>query len=634
MKKGFLSALIAAASVAVCLASCSGMTAAAPTGTANATNAKAPGKGNSFEDGVAWDAEYDVVVVGFGAAGAATAITAADKGARVLLLEKAPEGEAGGNSAVCMQWICCTKDPAATLEYFKALRGSYITPSDAMLKAYVDAIAKNRDWFVSMGAPNVQPLNYLEFPELKGSESFAPFTVNGNTGMSATAFGGDGAAYKLLKQNVVKRADKIDVWYEAPATELIQDGLTKIVHGVVAKVGGKDVKVRARNGVVLCCGGFENNPEMQQNYTQRVFWPSTGNAHFNTGDGIKMALAVGADLWHMSNVVTNIEFYDEKAKTSTFAFQGLSAGILVGADGTRFMDETAHLRHGKMWNHGNWANSYMPDNCYEIFDQKGLETSTFYYTWSKDCQEELKKGWVKKAVSLSELADLVGVNAKNLVATVDTYNGFCEAGKDLAFGRAAKLNAIKTGPYYAIKISPAMGNTQGGPVRNEEAQVLDPKGGAIPHLYEAGELGDIWSNCYQASCNFGGGVAFGRIAGANAAQAKTDNAQRSIMGGKTGFRPVVKAAAVSLARNEYLGQGQGKGGTPIVVRLTMDGQRIAKVEVVSQSETPGISDPALKAIPAAIVAKNSADVDVVSGASLTSRGIIAAVKDALSKVPR
>ena len=587
--------------------------------------------GPVFEDTIGWDAEYDVVVVGFGGAGAATAITAADKGARVLILEKAPEGEAGGNSAVCMQWICCTKDKAATLEYFKALRGNYLTPSDEMLRVYIDEIANNYEWFEKMGAPKPTFFNYCEFPELKGSASFTPFTVDGVNGMSPTSFGGNGAAYKLLKQNVVKRADKIDVWYEAPATELIQDGKTKIVHGVVAKVNGKDIKVRAKNGVVLCCGGFESSPEMQQNYTQRIFWPSTGNAHYNTGDGIKMALAVGADLWHMSNVVTNIEYYDEKNKTSTFAFSGTSAGIMVGGDGTRFMDETAHLRHGKMWNHGNWANSALPDICWSVFDQSGLENTKLYWTWDKGSAQQLENGTIKKADTIEGLAAIIGVDAKALKNTIDGYNAFCAGGKDLQFGRSSKLNAIVRAPYYAIRITPAMGNTQGGPVRSIKGEVLDPKGNPIPHLYEAGEIGDIWSNCYQASCNLGGGFAFGRISGSNAAVAKTDNAQYSVMNGKPNFRPENRTAAVSAGANENIGQGQGKGGTPIVVKVTVINGKISKIEILSHSETPGISDAAFAKVPDEIIAANSADVDAVGGATLTSRGIIAAVKDAISK---
>ena len=88
---------------------------------------------------------------------------------------------------------------------------------------------------------------------------------------------------------------------------------------------------------------------------------------------------------------------------------------------------------------------------------------------------------------------------------------------------------------------------------------------------------------------------------------------------------------VELAENQYLGTGAGIGGD-VLVRVTMDGDKIANVEVVAQNETEGIGDKAIEAIPAAIVAANSADVDVVASATVTSEAIIAAVKDALSQV--
>ena len=97
----------------------------------------------AFEQTIDWAAEFDAVVIGFGGAGASVAITAADNGAKVLLLEKAPEGKAGGNSAICMQWICNTTDKAETVKYIKALRGKFTTPSDEMIERYVDGMAEN-----------------------------------------------------------------------------------------------------------------------------------------------------------------------------------------------------------------------------------------------------------------------------------------------------------------------------------------------------------------------------------------------------------------------------------------------------------------------------------------------------------
>ena len=588
-------------------------------------------KKEAFEKTVNWDAEYDAVVIGFGGAGASVAITAADAGAKVLLLEKAPEGKAGGNSVICMQWICGTSDKAETVKYIKALRGKYTTPSDEMIELYVDGMAENFDWIKSLGAENPQYFNQCEFPELEGSSSFTPFTVAGNTGMSATAFGGDGAAYHLLKDNVNKR-DNITVWYEAEASRLIQDGETKIVHGVTVKIDGREVNVRAKNAVVLACGGFENNKEMQQDFTDRYFWPSTGNAHYNTGDGIRMASDVGADLWHMGNVVSNIEFYDEENQYATFAFQGTSRGIMVGPDGTRFAAEDAKRRHGKFSVGGTWQNSPLPEYMYSIFDENGRAQGRLHFTWSEDSQAEIDKGWVVKADTLEELAQKIGLDADAVVASVNKWNSFVDGGEDLAFGRTANMVRIDTAPYYAVKVTPCMGNTQGGPRKNLNGQVLTPYGEVIPHLYTNGELGDIWSNCYQASCNFGGGMIFGRIIGKLVAQPAADNMQESVMDGRANYEPEKKAASYETAANEYIGEGKGKGGTPIRVKVTMDGEKIANIEVLEQAETAGISDPAFEKVIADILAKQSTDVDVVSGVTLTSNGIIEAVNNALAQV--
>lgn len=105
-----------------------------------------------FENTIEWDAEFDVIVAGFGAAGAASAITAADEGASVLLLEKATEGHAGGNSAVCKQLICYTPDKELAKTYVRSMRGNFLTPTDEMIDAYVEEVSKNWDWCVEMGA--------------------------------------------------------------------------------------------------------------------------------------------------------------------------------------------------------------------------------------------------------------------------------------------------------------------------------------------------------------------------------------------------------------------------------------------------------------------------------------------------
>lgn len=617
------------------------MTLGCAAGSAEGTPTTA--EGEAFERSVVWDAEYDVVVVGFGGAGAATAITAADAGARVLILEKAPEGYSGGNSNVCMQWVCYSEDKEKMRTYFKTLRGEYDTPSDEMLDVYIDEMMKNKSWFESLGAPNAVPFEYQEFPQFPGVDAFTPITTNGNSGINKpTNFGGDGATYNLLKDNVLNRADSIDIWYEAPGRRLVQDPVTKIVHGVVAEVEGAERTIRAKNGVVLTCGGYENNPQMQQDYNNRKFWPSLGRALYNEGDGIKMAQNVGADLWHMSNIVsTNGEFYDWETQTASFVFMiyAASCGIVVGADGTRMKEDDIVFgrgqRHGKLWNHGMYMNAWLPDEMYYVFDQAVLDQGQIHSSWSSDGSEELEKGWIVKADTLEELAGKLGLEddaVATMAQTVATYNGFCAEGVDPQFGRTKNLEALSTPPYYGIPLTHCTCNTQGGPRRDEQGRIIDVEGNPIPHLYEAGELGDIWSNLYQASCNLGGGMIFGRISGANAAAEKEDNLRESLLEGQ-GYAPTVKEVTYETASNQFIGKGKGKGQAPMVVRVTVDDAKLADVEVLEHYETDGLLPvaKALESMPAAMVQAGGANVDVVSGATRTAGGLIAAVLDALSQ---
>jgi uncharacterized protein with FMN-binding domain len=337
-----------------------------------------------------------------------------------------------------------------------------------------------------------------------------------------------------------------------------------------------------------------------------------------------MAMAVGADLWHMGNPVLNLEFYDENSKTSTFAFGGTRRGIVVGSDGSRFISSAS--RHGKSNFNGTWLPTVYPDYLYVVMDDASFKQGPIFTTWSPDNSDELAKGWIVKADTISELAALINVPADAMQASIDAYN---------AAATSPMTPQVKTGPFYALRVHGAMGNTQGGPVRNEKGEILDTFGNPIPHLYEAGELGDIWSNCYQAGNNLGGGFVFGRIIGKNASAVKSDVTQDSVMGSKANFAPTPKTPfedTVTLGPNEYLGSGEGKGGTPIYVKVTMDGDKISKVQVMAASETPIYSDRAIALLPGDIVAANSVDVDGYTGATLTSNGIKAAVRDAMSKV--
>ena len=241
------------------------------------------------------------------------------------------------------------------------------------------------------------------------------------------------------------------------------------------------------------------------------------------------------------------------------------------------------------------------------------------------------------ASTIEALAEATGMH--RLAETVRNFNYFAEAGVDYAFGRSPEtMTAFDDGPYYAVQLNNYVLNTQGGPRRNENAEVLDTQGSPIPHLYSAGELGGITGGMYQGGGNMAECLIFGKIAGVNAAEEKAplpaysrEKVESSLIY-TLGIDPDGDSSGdgIVLGENEYLGVGSGMGGD-ITVKVTLEDGQIVSVDILSHQETKGICEPALEGIPAAIVQAQSADVDTVSGATMSSNGIIAAVKDALSK---
>jgi hypothetical protein len=204
--------------------------------------------------------------------------------------------------------------------------------------------------------------------------------------------------------------------------------------------------------------------------------------------------------------------------------------VVVGPDGRRFTDEKFKTRHGKIPMNGSWRPLVTPCPMFMVFDHRMMAGGPIYdghpshgwtqimvrYEWSKDNRAELEKGWIKSAASIPGLARTLGLDADTLADTVAQWNAACAAGKDAAFGRTMMLAPVAEGPFYAVELSPSMLNTQGGPRRNEKAQIVRPDGTPIPRLYSAGELGSIYSYLYQGTGNIGECLAFGRIAARNA----------------------------------------------------------------------------------------------------------------------
>ena len=476
-----------------------------------------------FEATVDWyEDSYDVIVVGFGLAGAASAITAADLGAKVLITEKAPEGEEGGNSKYAGQVIISPLEESHDdfIAYYTALQNDYPdAASPEMIEALFQKACKNEQWltdrFNDIGKePDLRPFgtngSWSEWPELPGAVNATRIFSPGQ------AF--SGCLYYLAQDNVFVREDKIDVWYASPAKHLIQNPITKEILGVQIEKDGQMVNVKANCGVIMCCGGFQCSVEKMANYLHAPYTTNQGGA-YNTGDGIDMVLEVGAQLWHMNNAAGFIWQWENPDTGRSAGMMGnvsVTNGILVGSNGARFINEGTENRHGKVNIGGRWVTMPSSDKNWLIIDDTIITTKRLSYTWSAGAVNEIEKGWVIKGETIEELAEKIGADPEILAKTIETWNFFVDQGVDYQFGRSMTgAPKLETGPYYAIQIKPTQYNTQGGARRNEYAQILNVAGDPIPNLFSAGEFGSMYADKYNGGSNLMECVCYGQIAAEN-----------------------------------------------------------------------------------------------------------------------
>ena len=472
-----------------------------------------------------WDLEADVVIAGYGGAGAAAAIAAVDAGATVIVLEKNPVG--GGSTKYSGGTMRAFTDAAMSGDFMETLCDG--TTGRDVIDAFVGEASRNPEWLSQLGATVIQQPTYSTYPvsELKAFPSIPGADGIGHR-VRVKGAGGPGGMelWAVLARNVEQR--NIEIRCSSPATELLVEKEVGVT-GVVAVCEGRDVRVRARRAVILTCGGYEFDQDMHRNYLGQTYY-GLGNPA-NTGDGIRLASAIGADLWHMNGVAATFGY---KFPELPYAIKQVipSAGfIYVDQGGARFVDETGTDAHF-MWSPTSYVDSRtlvrtrIP--AYVIFDEdtrlRGAVAQTGYgkisdiYQWSPDNMAEVRKGWIKTADNVGDLAARINVRPDQLQATVAQYNLQCVGGYDPALGRSPHtLVPIARPPYYAIEMWPCLFNTQGGPRRNARAQIIDVKGTPIKRLYSAGELGSLWHRNYPGAGNLSEALAVGRIAGTNAA---------------------------------------------------------------------------------------------------------------------
>jgi succinate dehydrogenase/fumarate reductase flavoprotein subunit len=499
-----------------------------------------------------WDEEADVIVVGYGGAGAVTAIESADAGATVIVLEKNPADAHFCNTNVAGGVFISPTDPEKAFQYVKACIGD--TVDDAMCRVWAEQTSTNRDYLKkladSVGEPSeIFKIAGAEFPDLPGAEAISLWVLKS----------GPGAKMFEILDKCVRARNKVRVEYSTPGRRLVQ-GRNGEVLGVIALRDGKEVSFRGRLATVLASGGYEYNEQMKLNsfYGNPRYFYGPEN---NTGDGLLMAMAVGADLWHMN---WSSQHYGMAYKNFPVAFNfATSLGplrkasyMIVDQYGRRFFDESynGHSSYAYFIFFDPNKGVYPRIPSYVVFDEAvrtmgaplsvsrlmpgGLmfaAPAKYKYFWSNDQSKEIEKGWIMKADTVGELAQAirsrqgpneivdypsnVKIDPAVLISSVETFNRYAKQGLDPEFGRkAAVLAPIERPPFYATEIWPVGPNTQGGPKFDVKGRVLDAFGKPIPRLYKCGELGSIYGQRYPS----GGGniaelLAFGRIVGQNAA---------------------------------------------------------------------------------------------------------------------
>ena len=518
------------------------------------------------------DETFDVVVIGFGFAGGIAAINAAKSGAKTLLLEKA--SVAGGISICSYGAVRSAHDPEQAFQYLKATNDGR-TPDDVVralaqgmsgMESYVRELAKvsNAEITTSIEenallAKSNAAYNHEQRPlrrvsgnyPFPGTETFYHTTVAEVPGFKpreeypwANGAPGGPKLFKIVHDNV--RHHGVEVRFNTSAVRLITSPGTREVCGVRVSCQGVERDIGARRAVILASGGFEGSSEMKEQFLEGkpVF---NAMARGNDGHGIRMAQELGAALWHMWHIHgaygvrhTDPSYpYAIRLKRFPDWFPGDAdkvklkmPWILLDQEGRRFMSEyqpyNQDTAHRPMQYYDPVTQRFPRNPSVMICDEEGRKmyplgkaTSNdegLRYEWSADNLKEVELGILKRADSLAELADLLGVDRSRMQQSVDRWNAACASGKDEDFGRpAGSMAPITTPPFYGAPVWATLSNTQGGPVHDAKQRIIDVHGQPIPRLFAAGELGSSFGHLYMSGGNISECFVTGSIAGREAA---------------------------------------------------------------------------------------------------------------------
>lgn len=527
-----------------------------------------------------WDMETDVLVIGFGGAGAFAAMAAADAGSNVIMVEKQAEATHYPNTRMS-GGIFHSPDPdgdrEAIKKYAKAMFSGDGLPwkkEHEMNDKYVEEFAEAWAEYTPKLYPMVKSWDPAfkglvgvskgaAFPDFPGAKEAKYQTYRSSLADRIDAFapgylqpkekkGNGEALFYLINEQVKKRKDKIKICFETPAKDLIMSENGEVI-GAVVENAGKKLNIKAKKAVVLTSGGYEYNYGMRKAFLEGpgvdgwAFYGTTANE----GDGIEMAMKAGAALEKVgkaaSRIITAVPIRHNGLKLGLITpCVGKGGSIVVDNSGKRYANEVLVTKDPSRYFFYKEAVkfdimklAYPRSPSWLIFDDKFINSTTItdmaistvgygYVPWTKDNSDAVKRGWILKGDSLESLAKAIQkhednmsmLDAENLKSAVEDFNKGCETKKD-SFGRDPKtLVPVAQGPFYALPLYAGGPNTKGGILADGSRRVVNWKGEPIPRLFTAGEISSVLKFVYQGGGNITECMVFGPIAGKNAAAMK------------------------------------------------------------------------------------------------------------------
>lgn len=533
---------------------------------------------------------YDLVVLGSGAAGLSAALTGAALGDSVGLFEKAET--VGGTTAVSggVVWVAAHERPDVpqpptveeALTYMRALSNG--TMDEELVEVYVRATAPTLEFIeshspvrfsVAEGFPdykpefpggrpqggrsfNPSPFDFAELGEWAGRVTTFPMDFS-NVGFDAetrarmwgdAAFGEAGSDIRVTGQALVGGMLRalLDLGVEprtgSRAVRLIHD--EGAVRGVEVETGEGRVEVEARHGVVLATGGFEWDPDLVKAFLRGPMHGPVSPPN-NTGDGLRMAMRVGAALgsmgqaWWVPVVKLPGDTYQGHERSRSVRLErSRPRSIMVNRHGRRFANEAADYNSlGGPFHEFDATRFEFPNvPAWIVFDRVHLDTYGFLGTKPGEEPPE----WFHGSADLPGLAAATGIDPDGLAATVAAWNEAVAAGRDPDFGRgesaydgywgdpsqetraARTLGPIEAGPFYAVQVDIGCMGTKGGPRTDADGCVLDVDGAPIAGLYAAGNAmaGPTGMAYGGAGGTIGPALVFGHRAARHAAGAPVE----------------------------------------------------------------------------------------------------------------